>query len=68
MSLRVHVDQSRCRGHTQCEFTAPMLFRLRDEDGHAEAIHEIVPPEHEQLARVACDSCPERAIILEEVD
>jgi ferredoxin len=43
-----------------------MLFRLRDEDGYAEAIHEIVPPEFEQLARVACDSCPERAIVLEE--
>jgi ferredoxin len=64
--MRVRVDHSRCRGHTQCEFTAPMLFRLRDEDGHSDAIHEVVPPEYEDLARVACESCPERAIVIDE--
>jgi ferredoxin len=64
--MRIRVDPDRCQGHTQCNFTAPQLLRLRDEDGHAEAIVDEVPPELHELARAAADSCPEQAIVLSE--
>jgi ferredoxin len=64
--MRICVDPDRCQGHTQCNFTAPQLLRLRDEDGHAEAILDEVPPELQELARAAADSCPEQAILLSE--
>jgi ferredoxin len=64
--VRIVVDDERCQGHTQCSFTAPQLFALRDEDGHSTALVDVVPPELEQLARLACDSCPERAIVITE--
>ena len=64
--MRICVDDTRCQGHTQCCFTSPELFALRDEDGHAYAIHERVPPELEDDARLAADSCPELAIIIDE--
>jgi ferredoxin len=62
--MRVRVDAEKCQGHTQCNFTAPQLFRLRDEDGHAVAIAELVPPGQEELARLAESSCPEGAILV----
>jgi ferredoxin len=46
--------------------TAPNLFVLSDEDGHASAINEDVPPGEEELAREAARSCPEQAVVLSE--
>jgi ferredoxin len=66
MTMKIRVDSDRCQGHTQCNFTAPTLFRLRDEDGHAEAAVDVVPPELEDLARLAAASCPEQAIMVED--
>jgi ferredoxin len=42
--------------------TAPELFHLRDEDGHAYVDSEDVPPGLEDDAQLGADSCPERAI------
>jgi ferredoxin len=64
--MRVWVDPEACQGHTQCSFTAPAVFALRDEDGHAYTTVELVPAELEDLVRVAVDSCPEHAILLED--
>jgi len=66
--VKIHVDSERCQGHTQCGFTAPQLFALRDEDGHAYALVEEVPPELQALARLAAASCPEEAVIVAEDD
>ena len=60
--MRVRVDAARCQGHTQCNFTAPELFALRDQDGHSIALVDVVPAELEDLARLAAESCPEQAI------
>jgi ferredoxin len=60
--MRAEVDLEQCQGHTQCNFTAPALFGLRDEDGRAVALVDVVPPELEPLARAAVEACPERAI------
>jgi ferredoxin len=42
--------------------TAPDLFALSDEDGHAHEISSDVPAGQEDLAREAARSCPEQAI------
>jgi ferredoxin len=62
--VKVRVDPDVCQGHTLCAMTAPDLFALREEDGHAYAVDEDVPPEKEGMAREAARSCPERAMVL----
>lgn len=65
--MRVRVDANRCQGHTLCAMSAPDVFSLREEDGHAEVGDGVVPPELEDATRRAADGCPERAIeIIEE--
>lgn len=64
--MKVRVDESLCQGHTMCNMTAPDIFHLRDEDGHAYVAVDELSPEQEALARRAADSCPEQAIIVEE--
>jgi ferredoxin len=62
MTMRIRVDEDVCQGHARCNLTAPQLFGLRDEDGHAVVLHAAVPAELEELARRAVIGCPERAI------
>jgi ferredoxin len=62
--VKVRVDPNLCQGHTLCAMTAPDLFALRDEDGHAYAIAEDVPADKEGMAKEAARSCPEQAIVL----
>ncbi|PAK24170.1 ferredoxin [Streptomyces sp. alain-838] len=62
--MKVRVEGSICQGHTLCAMTAPKLFTLRDEDGHAQVVAEDVPVDQEDLAREAARSCPEQAITL----
>jgi ferredoxin len=64
--MRVRVDSNKCQGHTLCNRVAPELFRLREEDGHSEAIGEAVPQGMEEKARKAVRGCPEQAISIEE--
>jgi ferredoxin len=62
--MKVRVDGQICQGHTLCAMTAPQIFGLRDEDGHAEVLDEEVPAGLEPLAEEAARSCPEQAIVL----
>ena len=48
-----------------CTSSVP-IFRLRDEDGHAEVVTAEVPKELEEKARKAMRGCPEQAISIEE--
>jgi ferredoxin len=64
--MKVRVDPAICQGHTICAMTAPGLFVLDEEDGHASAISEDVPAGQEELAREAARSCPEQAIVISE--
>ena len=41
--MKVRVEGSVCQGHTLCAMTAPDLFALREEDGHAQVVSEDVP-------------------------
>ncbi|WP_197380308.1 ferredoxin [Mycolicibacterium mengxianglii] len=63
--MKVWVDGAKCQGHTLCAMIAPDSFELDDVDGHASAVHEIVPADQQDAVREAAQSCPEQAIILE---
>ena len=68
VQLRVEVDRELCQGHNRCVALAPSLFDT-DEIGHAfERGEGLVQSGDEELARLAVDSCPERAISLSEVE
>ncbi len=60
--MRVAVDEELCQGHARCNLTAPEVFGLRDDDGHAVVQLDPVPPEHEEAARRAVIGCPEQAL------
>jgi ferredoxin len=64
--VKVRVDPERCQGHTLCAMIAPQMFQLSDIDGTSSAVSEVVPPDQEDLAREAAQSCPEQAILVEE--
>lgn len=64
--MKVSVDLKRCQGHTMCAMTAPDLFDLDDDDGHAIVLHPDVPADMEDLARKAVDGCPENAISIDD--
>lgn len=64
--MHVRVEEAICQGHTLCGMSAPDLFVLSDEDGHAQAVSESVPQGQEELAREAARTCPEQAIVLSE--
>jgi ferredoxin len=64
---RAIVNAEVCQGHTLCNFAAPDVFHLRDEDGHAfVAVDGELTPEQLAQARQAELGCPERAITIEE--
>jgi ferredoxin len=46
--------------------SAPDVFVLSDEDGHAHVRDADVPPGFEAAVRAAADSCPERAVVIED--
>ncbi len=64
--MRVHVLNDRCQGHALCNTTAPTLFHLRDDDGHAFVTETEVPEGSEDLVQRAAIGCPEQAIEIEE--
>jgi ferredoxin len=62
--MRVKVHAHICQGHTLCNMTAPDIFKLRIDDGHAYVVDENVPKEREADVRLAASTCPEEAIEL----
>ena len=64
--MRVRVDSKKCQGHTLCNWQAPQVFKLRDEDGHSEVAVDEVPKDLEDAVRRAEKGCPEQAIEIEE--
>jgi ferredoxin len=63
--VRLRIDTDRCTGHGRCYDLAPELF-ADDAEGYGQVIVER--PDESQLpaARLAVNSCPERAVILED--
>jgi ferredoxin len=46
---------------------APDMFELSDVDGSSSAVTEVVPADQEERVREAAQSCPEQAIVVEEI-
>ncbi|KUH67672.1 ferredoxin [Mycolicibacterium novocastrense] len=65
--MKVHVDSTRCQGHTLCAMIAPDMFELSEVDGSSSAVAEVVPADQEERVREAAQSCPEQAIVLDEM-
>lgn len=66
--MKVRVDSSKCQGHNRCIALAGDLFEV-DELSYAHELNDgVVPKELAEMARLAVDNCPERAISLEEED
>ena len=63
--MKVHVDGTRCQGHTLCSMIAPEMFVLSEIDGTASAVCEVVPADQEALVVEAAHSCPEQAIVVD---
>ena len=59
--MKVSIDLNKCSGHARCYAVDPELFQL-DESGYALHAEVEIPPEEEEMARLAVSSCPERAI------
>jgi ferredoxin len=63
--MRVRVDAEKCVGHGRCYELAPEVY-AEDDRGHCCLRRETVPPDHEKLARLGAENCPEDAITIEE--
>jgi len=64
MTFRVNVDPDICQGHGLCYFACEELFRIREDDGRAEVILELVPEALRLAANQAVAGCPEQAIAI----
>lgn len=58
---KIYVDQS-CIACDACILTAPSIFTMHDEDGHAYVVKQPSTPEEEELVQEAIDGCPVEAI------
>lgn len=64
--MRVSIDHDRCTGHGRCYVLAPELF-VDDDEGYGQVLGDgTVAPGQVDDARRAVQSCPERAIIIDE--
>ena len=61
VTIRVELDEDRCRGHGVCCSICPEVFDLSD-DGYAVVKTPEVPQGSEEAVRTAAASCPELAI------
>ena len=65
--MKVSVDYDSCEANAVCVGIAPHLFDL-DDDENLHVLLEFPPDGELELARRAVDSCPKRALFLQEVD
>jgi ferredoxin len=66
--FKVHVEASRCQGHSRCHSIAPELFES-DDYGNSRARGDgTVAPELEDKARLAVRNCPEHAVRMTKTD
>jgi ferredoxin len=65
--MRIRLDRSACVGHALCNSIDPELFPLDDGGFSIVEPHDVQPAE-EQRAREAAASCPERALLVDDVE
>lgn len=64
--MKIHVDETKCCGASQCVLIAPDIFDQRDEDGIVVLLDPTPAPPHHPPAREAAAVCPAAAIRLDE--
>jgi ferredoxin len=62
--MKICIDYQRCQGHTMCHLVAPKVLDVSAQDGRAVVRFADVPPELEDDALRARESCPEEAILI----
>ncbi|HWW54578.1 MAG TPA: ferredoxin [Acidimicrobiales bacterium] len=62
--MKFHVNADLCQGHNRCAALAPQLVEVDDLGYAHESNDGLVPPELEDVARLAEANCPEHAIEL----
>lgn len=65
--MRIRVDGSACAGHALCNAVDEDIFPL-DDDGYSALKPRVLEPIQEQVAKWGVESCPERALFLDEDD
>jgi ferredoxin len=65
-SLIVDIDRARCAGHGRCYGFAPEVFEP-DDEGFSIAIEPLPGEQHRAAVLKAQRNCPEKAVIVEEV-
>ncbi|QFR02791.1 ferredoxin [Streptomyces phaeolivaceus] len=60
--MKLHIDETKCRGAGQCVLIAPEVFDQRDEDGIAVLLAPTPPPSHHPTVHEAAAVCPAGAI------
>jgi len=63
--MRLKIDYDLCVGHGMCVAAAPDLFEFEEGDQPVVTC-ELIASDKEKQARLSIDSCPERAISIEE--
>jgi ferredoxin len=62
--MRLVIDPSACAGHGRCYAEAPQVAEA-DDEGRGVAVHDVLPSELLDEAKIAAESCPEYAIRVE---
>ena len=65
--MKIRLEGSACAGHALCNAVDEELFPL-DDEGYSALKSRTVQPGQEPLARLGVQTCPERALILDEDD
>ena len=65
MTARLRIEAARCNGHGRCYDLAPELF-TDDAGGYGTVLVDRLDDAQLSAARLAVNSCPERAVILDE--
>ncbi|MBO1902154.1 ferredoxin [Leucobacter weissii] len=61
------IDLARCQGHARCWAIAPETFEI-DEEGYGHVIDGREASFDEENVRKAIKNCPERSILIREVE
>jgi ferredoxin len=63
--MRLEIDLNSCVGHGRCYAEAPHVIDA-DDEGRGVVLVAEVPTKWHDEARMAMDSCPERAVRIDE--
>jgi len=63
--MRLVIDYDLCVGHGMCVTAAPDLITFEQGD-QPTLLVEVIASDRERMAQMAVDSCPERALSLED--